>query len=276
MTGLGTIANCLGVIAGTTVGIIVKGGLPERLTKTVMQAIGIFTIAMGIGGIVAEFITVKNGSPETQHILLLLLCVVPGTILGSALDIDRQVDRFAEWCRVKMTAGPKKSSGSGGGADSSGADRTGAELAEADGAESASFSEGFITATFLFCVGAMAIIGGIQDGLYGDHSLLFTKTILDMISSMILAATFGKDIYVAVIPLGIYQGLITVLARFIKPWLTDMLIGEISGVGYVLILALGISLISDKKISLGNMMPSMFLPILYYALGHVIPVLATL
>ena len=254
MIGLGTIVNCLGVIAGTTVGLFVKGGLPERLTKTVMQAIGIFTMVMGIGGIVAEFITVKNGKPETQHIMLLLLCMIPGTILGSALDIDRQIDRVAEWCRVRMTGNAGKK----------------------EDAENASFSEGFITATFIFCVGAMAIIGSIQDGLNGDHSLLFTKTVLDMITAMILAATFGKAIYVAALPLGIYQGLITVLARFIKPWMTDVLIGEISGVGYVLILALGISLISDKKIGLGNMMPSMFLPILYYALGHIIPILATL
>ncbi len=254
MIGLGTIVNCLGVIAGTTVGLFVKGGLPERLTKTVMQAIGIFTLVMGIGGIVAEFITVKNGKPETQHIMLLLLCMIPGTILGSALDIDRQIDRFAEWCRVRMTGSAERSGD----------------------AENTSFSEGFITATFIFCIGAMAIIGSIQDGLNGDHSLLFTKTILDMITAMILAATFGRSIYVSVLPLGIYQGLITVLARFIRPWMSDMLIGEISGVGYVLIFALGISLISDKKISLGNMMLSMFLPILYYVLGHFIPVLATL
>ena len=248
MIGLGTIVNAGAILAGATVGLRLGGGLPRRFEHTVMQALGLCTFFIGVGGAVSGLLTVENGVLSTQHTMLLVLCMVLGALAGEALNIEKRLDSFGVWCQTHL---------SGGGDDGK-------------------FVQGFVTASLLFCVGAMAIVGALEDGLNGNPSILIAKAMLDGVSSVIFAATLGKGVYLSVLPLLAYQGGITLLARFIRPWMTDTLISQMSCLGSVLIFAIGFNLMFDKKVKVGNLLPAVFLPILFFILTRFFPALAAL
>ena len=199
MIGLGTIINCATIAAGATLGVILKGGLPRRFETTILQALGLCTFFIGIGGAVSGLLTVANGTVGTQHTMLLVLSLVLGAVAGEALDIETRLNSFGAWCQNRFSVG-------------------------GDG----QFVQGFVTASLLFCVGAMAIVGALEDGLNGDPSILIAKAVLDGVSSVIFAASLGRGVYLSILPLAVYQGGITLLARFIRPWLTDELISQVS------------------------------------------------
>ena len=199
MIGLGTIINCATIAAGATLGVILKGGLPRRFETTILQALGLCTFFIGIGGAVSGLLTVANGTVGTQHTMLLVLSLVLGAVAGEALDIETRLNSFGAWCQNRFSVG-------------------------GDG----QFVQGFVTASLLFCVGAMAIVGALEDGLNGDPSILIAKAVLDGVSSVIFAASLGRGVYLSILPLAVYQGGITLLARFIRPWLTDALISQVS------------------------------------------------
>ncbi len=247
MVGLGTIVNIGTVLAGTTVGLLLKNGLPERFERTITQALGLCTFFIGIGGAVSGLVTVSGGALGTQHTMLLVLCMMLGALIGEALDIERRLAGLGAWCQARFA----------GGADSR-------------------FVEGFVTASLLFCVGAMAIVGSLEDGLNGDPTILVAKAILDGVAAIVFAASLGKGVYLSVLALGVYQGGITLLAGAIRPWLSDALISQISCIGSVLIFALGFNLMFDKKVKVGNLLPAMFLPIVFYFLGRFWPALGAL
>lgn len=138
------------------------------------------------------------------------------------------------------------------------------------------FVEGFVTASLLFCVGAMAIVGALNDGLNGDPTMLIAKAILDGVASILFAASLGKGVYLSIVPIFFYQGGITLMARFIRPWLTDVLIGQMSCVGSVLIFAISLNLIFNSKLRVGNLLPAIFLPVLFFFLARFFPTLGTL
>lgn len=247
MIGLGTIVNIGTVFAGTTVGLLLKNGLPPRFERTILQALGLCTFFIGIGGAVSGLVTVENGALSTQHTMLLVLSLMIGALIGEAIDIEARLDRMGEACKRKFGAG----------GDSR-------------------FVEGFVTASLLFCVGAMAIVGSLEDGLNGNPSILVAKAILDGIAAIVFAASLGKGVYLSIAPLLVYQGGITLLARFIRPWLSDALIGQVSCIGSVLIFAIGFNLMFDKKVKVGNLLPAMFVPILFFLLGRIFPAVAAL
>ena len=247
MIGLGTISNCATIAAGATLGVILKGGLPRRFETTILQALGLCTFFIGIGGAVSGLLTVANGTVGTQHTMLLVLSLVLGAVAGEALDIETRLNSFGAWCQNRF---------SGGG----------------DG----QFVQGFVTASLLFCVGAMAIVGALEDGLNGDPSILIAKAVLDGVSSVIFAASLGRGVYLSILPLAVYQGGITLLARFIRPWLTDALISQVSCIGSVLIFAIGFNLMFDKKVKVGNLLPAVLMPVVFFALARFFPVLGTL
>lgn len=236
MIGLGTIVNVIAVLAGASVGMIIKGGLPRRFEKTILGAIGLATFFIGITGALSGMLVIdENHSVSSQYTMLMIISLVVGAFLGELIDIEKRLDTFGEWCKTRF-----KFKGSG----------------------NDTFVEGFVSSALLFCVGAMAIVGSLEDGLNANATTLYAKSILDGVAAMIFSASLGVGVFFSVIPLAIYQGGITLMAKFIKPYLSDVIISQMSFVGSVLIFAIGFNLIFGKKIKVGNMLPAMFMPIL--------------
>ena len=237
MTGLGTLVNTGAVIAGGIAGTMLRKGIPEKYKKTVMQGIGLSVLFIGISGTIKEMLTIVNGNKlDRQFVMLMIFSLVIGGLLGELLKIEERLENIGNWFQAKI---PSKNG---------------------------SFSTGFVTASLVYCVGAMAIVGALEDGLSGNAATLFAKSILDGITAVIFAATLGIGVAFSAIPVLVYQGGITLLAGFIKPWLNDMVISQMSLVGGILIFAIGINLLEIKKINVGNLLPSIFIPVLYYVI----------
>ena len=179
--------------------------------------------------------------------MLLILSLALGALIGEALNIEKHLEDFGVFCQNRL-----KSSGD------------------------SHFVEGFVSFSLLICIGAMAIVGSLQDGLSGDASLLIAKAIIDGIAAVVFAASLGKGVFLSILPLGVYQGGLTLLARFIRPWMTDELIAQMSCVGSVLIFAVSLNMIRKDKIKVGNLLPAVFLPAVFYLLARFFPVLGTL
>ena len=243
MIGLGTLVNCGTVALGTTLGLLLKGGLPKRFEKTIMDALGLCTFFIGIGGALSQILVVSADGISTQYTLLIVLCMAIGAIIGEAIDIERRLESVGEWFKRRIP-----SQGGGG-----------------------SFVEAFVTASLLFCVGAMAIVGSLEDGLNGNPSILFAKSVLDGVAATVFTASLGAGVYLSILAVLVYQGGITLLAGFIRPFLSDLLIGQMSCVGSILIFAIGFNLLGVKKIKVGNLLPAMFLPIVFLWLKGIFP-----
>lgn len=243
MHGIGTLVNCAAIIVGSLIGMLIKGGLPKRFEETVFSGVGLAVMFIGLGGALSGLLTITNNTLSTQYTMLMVLSLVLGSVTGELLNIEKGLDHLGVWFKSKM---PTKLAGN-------------------------TFVDGFVTASMLFCIGAMAIVGSLQDGLTGDFNTLFAKAVLDGISAVLLAASLGFGVAVSSIPLFIYQGGITLLAQFVKPYLTDALIGQMSCVGSVLIFAIGINMIFGKKIKVGNLLPAIIFPIIFMLLKRIFP-----
>jgi uncharacterized membrane protein YqgA involved in biofilm formation len=235
MTGLGTLVNAAAIIIGTSIGFFAKGKIPKRFQNIVMQVIGLTTIFIGISGVLTQMLTYNGKSFSTQYTMNMLLYLVAGAIIGELINIEKRLDTFAAWCKRKFRVKNDKEN---------------------------LFVDGLVSSFLLFCVGAMSIIGSIEDGLNHNYSILFTKSIMDGISSIVFSVSLGVGVYFSIIPLIIYQGSITLLAKFVSPYLTDVVISQMSIVGNVIIFALGINLVFGKKIKVANLIPGIFLPII--------------
>ena len=236
----GTIVNALAILAGSVAGILLSrlagrfsSVLPAsaiklggRLQTIIMQGVALCVLYLGI-----------SGSLEGQNTLITILSMVLGAILGEALDLDRRMQSLGNWVQRRTE-----------------------RLLPAHG--KVSVSEGFVTASLLFCVGAMAIVGALQDGLTGDHSTLFAKALLDGISAIIFGASLGIGVSFSAVAVFLYQGIIALLASFLSPFLGDAVIAEMTCVGSLLILVLGTNLLNVTKIKVMNLVPAVFFPIL--------------
>lgn len=236
MIGLGTIINVAFVLVGTTVGLLVKKGIPERLQQTVISAVGLATCFIGISGVLSKMLYVQDGSLQTRDTMLLVLSLVIGAFIGELCDIERRLNGFGEFCKRKI------------------------RLKNADD----TFVEGFVSASLLFCVGAMAIVGSLEDGLNGNISTLFAKSVMDGTVAVFFAASMGVGVYLSALPVLVYQGAITLLAGVIQPYLSETLINQVSMVGSVLIFAIGVNMLLKSKIRIGNLLPAVLLPPLYH------------
>lgn len=241
MTGLGTIVNTVAILAGGIIGTVVKSGLPQRYRSIVMQAVGLAVVIIGVSGALQEIFRVLPGEGRlgSDYIMLMILSLVIGSVIGEWIDIDARLDRIGQWLQNRFAAG--------------------------DG----NFVQGFVTASLVFCVGAMAILGALEDGLKGDTKTLYAKSILDGITSIVFASTMGIGVVFSAVSVLIYQGSITLAAGFVKPWLTPEVTCQMSLVGSVLIMAIGINLLDIKKIKVGNMLPAIFIPVVYDFLQRV-------
>ncbi|MBE6599416.1 MAG: DUF554 domain-containing protein [Ruminococcaceae bacterium] len=238
---MGTIVNVLAIIAGSAVGMVLKMGLKESLQDTLMKALGVATMFVGISSTLSEMLVVTpDGDIGTQGTMLMIFSLVIGTIIGETLNLEDFLESMGE--RLRRLRIFRNSS---------------------------RFTEGFVTATVVVCVGAMAIVGSLNDGLLGDPSILFTKSILDCVITMVFASTLGIGVMCSVIPLGLYQGGITLLAGVLKPFFTDGIISDLSLVGSVLIFCIGINLFFGKKVKVANMLPALIVPILYGIYGMI-------
>lgn len=220
--------NCAAIVAGAIIGMLFKKVLKEKYCETILQSVGLAVIFIGGAGAIGRFIDMRGTEGETKDTLFMVLAFALGSFVGELINIQGLTERFGEWLKIKVKS-------------------------ENDN----SFVDGFVTASLTVCIGAMAIIGPIQDALAHDPSTLFTKAILDFIIVMVMATTLGKGTAFSVIPLGIIQGGVTALARLIEPYLTDYAISNISFVGSMMIFTVGINLMFNKKFRVANMLPSL-------------------
>lgn len=241
MRGLGTIINVAAVVAGSMVGMLIRTGLKQRFQDILIQACGLATMFIGIAGTLAGLLKVVDGGVETQNTMILVFSLVIGGLLGECIDIELRLDHLG----IRLQ-----------------------HLAKAD--NNSMFVEGFVTASLVICVGAMAIVGSIQDGLTGDYSMLCAKAVLDMVIVMVFASTMGIGVLFSALPLGIYQGLITLCAVLIAPFLSEGLIQNMSFVGSALIFCVGYNLIFGKKIKVGNLLPAILIPVFWEILQTVV------
>ncbi len=243
MLGFGTLVNVGAIMAGSGIGLLIKGGLPDRFQKIIFQAIGLATLFVGISGAIAGLLKPVGGQLTGQQTMMMVLAIVLGSLLGEALDIVRWMESLGKAIQLRVRglgSNPR-------------------------------FVEGFVSASLLYCVGAMAIVGSLEDGLTGQANTLYIKALLDGTTAVIFAATLGSGVFFSAFSVGLYQGAITVMARFLSPLLTEGLIAQVSLVGSVLITGIGINILWDHKIKIGNMLPAVLMPVLFQWIQSIWP-----
>lgn len=220
----GTLVNTGTVLLGSTVGLIFKKSIPDRLNGALMKGLGLCTMYLGF-----------SGALKGENALVMILSMILGTIIGEGVDIDFHVNRFFQYLEAKVRK----------------PDHVGPSIAE-----------GFINACLLFCIGSMTLVGSLNAGLQGDHTMLLTKSMLDLCSSMLFASTMGIGVLLSAIFVLVYQGALTLLASLLAPILTATVIAEMTCVGSLIIIGTGLNLLGITKLKLMNFLPAMFMPML--------------
>ena len=230
MFGLGTIVNTIAVVVGGIIGLLLKNGLKNRYQETIMQGIGLAVLFVGISGAMTGMLKISKSIIESTGSLILVLSLCFGALIGEFINIEKRIEQFGFYLKSKVKSNDSK------------------------------FIEGFVSTSLVICVGAMAIVGSFQDGLLHDPSILISKAVMDFVIVMVFASTLGVGTIFSAIPIFVYQGLLTVCASFLAPYLT--MISNISFVGSVLIFAVGTNLCFHTKIKVGNLLPAVFMPLL--------------
>ena len=220
----GTIVNAVAVIIGGLIGLLLKKGLPEKFSSAIMTGIALCTMYIGISG------CLKGENP-----LITVISIAVGAVIGTLLDLDGRLSALG----VAVEKRFKKKEG-----------------------EKTPIAQGFISASLLFCVGAMAIMGALESGLTNSHQTLFTKSVMDFISSIVFASSMGVGVLFSSIAVFIYQGIITLLSSFLSPILSASAVAEMTCTGSLLLIGLGLNLLGVTKIKIMNYIPAIFIPIL--------------
>jgi uncharacterized membrane protein YqgA involved in biofilm formation len=220
---LGTIVNVIAIIAGSLCGLIFRKGIPDATNRTIMQALSLAVILIGI-----------RGALKSDALLIVILSLVTGTLIGDRLRLEERLEGLGHWMGARM-----------------GGSREG-------------FAGGFVTASLVYCVGAMAIVGSMESGLSGNHQTLFAKSILDGVSAIVFASTLGIGVLFSSLSVFLYQGALTLGAIFLKQFLIPDVVNQMTAVGGLLIMAIGINLLEIKRLPIANMLPGIFIPLLYY------------
>ena len=243
---IGTIANTIAIIVGSTVGGTVRHGLKEKYQNVLFVAMGLAATGLGINAVVQNM-------PNSTYPVLFIASLAIGGVIGTGLDLDGRFNRLVN-SRKKGKDSDEPTSTDGDGA--------------AVSSESSDLGRGLSTAIMLFCIGTLSILGPINSALYGDETFLFTNAMLDLVTSMVLASTFGYGIAIAAAVLFCWQGSIFLLASYLSPLLSGGLMCEISIVGGFLIFASGLSILKIKEISTMNLLPGLFIPPIWFALVY--------
>lgn len=229
---LGVFVNMATAVLGGLLGTLFKKGIPEKISTALMTAVGLCVVYIGI-----------DGALKGDNTLVLIISMLVGTLLGSLIDIDDKINRLGQWVEKKFSKGKKK----------------------------VSVAEGFVTATLLFCVGSMTVVGSLNAGLLGDNRMLYTKAVLDLVSGTVIATTCGIGVVFSAISVLVIQGGIVLLAEQLNGVLTTSAINEMTCVGSVMIIALGLNLVGISKFRVANFMPAIFLAPLVCMLLEMLP-----
>lgn len=232
MAGLGTIINSVSIIAGGFIGQFAGKFFKTEQQESLNKACGVSVLFIGIAGAMAGMLKTDGTELSSGRSMLVVLCLAVGTIIGELMGIEQAFERFGEWLK-------RKTGNSG----------------------DASFVNAFVTASLTVSIGAMAIVGAIQDGLLGDYSTLAVKSVLDFIIIAVMTSSMGRGAIFSAIPVAVFEGCITLLARLVSPVMTPMAIAYLSLIGSVLIFCIGVNLVWGKMLRVANMLPAVFLAI---------------
>lgn len=222
------------ILIGGLAGRLVGKAIPKRVQDMLYMVCGISTLFIGIGGCLQHMLVVENGALNTQGTMMMLMSLTVGALIGEWIDLEKRLEQFGQWLK----------------------DKTG-------NSGDATFIDGFVTASLTVCIGAMAIVGAIQDGMEGDISVLAAKSVLDLVIVCVMAASMGKGCIFSLIPVGILQGSITALSLVLKPIMTEAALGNLSYVGSVLIFCVGVNLVWGKKVKVANMLPAVVIAVIW-------------
>lgn len=224
MVLLGSLVNSAAIVLGGSIGLVLKKGLSDRLANAVMNALALCVLYIGVSGML-----------KGENVLITILSMVAGTLVGDGLQLDKKINQLGDTIE-KMVASPN---------------------------ERVSVSKGFVTASLLFCVGAMAIVGALQSGLTGNHDTLFAKSLIDGIASIVMASSLGIGVLLSAGLILIYEGGISLFANVLAPLLTDSVINEMTCVGSLLIVGLALNMLKLTDLKIMNYAPAVFFPILF-------------
>lgn len=226
---LGVVVNVIAVLVGSLVGLLLKNRFSQRASQAVISALSLCTVGVGLSTLL-----------KTEDTLCVIICMVVGTLIGEAMAIEKRIDGLGDYLKTKLVKGDANSR----------------------------FVEGFVSATVLYCVGAMAINGSIQAGLNGDYAILMTKSVMDGASAVTFAAAMGMGVAFSAVPILLYEGGLTLLAGVVGPHLGAAVITEMSAVGGAIIVGIAFNMLgmTKEKIRIGNMLPAIFLPLAYIPL----------
>lgn len=229
MFGIGTILNVVCIVAGGMIGMVAGKLFSESLQDTLMKATGVCVLFLGIAGTLEKMMTVgPDGSLSSGGTMVMIASMAIGTVIGELLRIEYYIERFGAWLKIKS-----------------------------GNAKDVKFIEAFVNSSLTVCIGAMAVVGSIQDGIFGDYSILLAKAILDLIIIAVMASSMGKGCAFSAIPVGIFQGTITVIAHFAGNIISEPSLNNLSFVGSMLIFCVGVNLIWGKLCKVANMLPAL-------------------
>ena len=233
MYGLGTIINTADIVASGAGGSLFGRFLKEKVQDTLTKCCGISTLFIAVTGALEQMLSVENGAIVSHGAMLVIGCLTIGAVIGELLDLEGAFERFGEWLKQKT-----------------------------GNAKDKRFVDAFVTASLTVCIGAMAIVGSIEDGITGDYSILATKSVLDFIIIMVMSCSMGRGAVFSAIPVAILQGSITALAGLLRPVMTAAALANLSMVGSVLIFCVGVNLVWGKKVRVANLLPAIVIAVI--------------
>lgn len=232
MAGLGTIINTMAIVFGGICGLLFGKFLKESVQDSLCKACGVSTLLLGISGALEGMLTVEGSNVTGGGTMLVIGCIALGSLIGELLNLEDGMEHFGQWLKMKT-----------------------------GNAKDARFVDAFVTASLTVCIGAMAIVGSIQDGIKGDYSILAAKAVLDFIIIIVMTCSMEKGCIFSAIPVALLQGSITALSGLIKPLMTDAALSNLSMIGSVLIFCVGVNLVWGKKLRVANMLPAVVLAV---------------
>ena len=237
---MGTLINAALILLGGIIGLVFKKAVSKEMEFSIHKATGVAVLIIGVCGVLSAMLKARDGAISSSGELILVVSLALGTFIGELLKLEDRLNKGCQWIESKF--------------------------------KMSNFATGFITSTMIYCIGAMAIVGSINDGLLGDSSTLVTKGIIDAITSVVLAATLGYGVLFSAVPILLYQGGMTLLAGLLDNVLVGELLSNICMVGYALVMCIGINFLTDgdKKIKTVNMLPALLVPVVYEIAKNII------
>jgi len=223
---LGTIVNAGAIVLGSLIGLFLSRGIPDNYKEITLSAVGLAVVLIGV-----------RSALVSESLMIVIFSMILGALIGEWIQIEKKLENFGRFLEKKIAA---------------------------KSGDTSSFARGFVTASLVFCVGSMAIVGSLESGLTGNHQTLFAKSVLDGVASIVFSSAMGVGVMFSGLAVFIYQGLITLTAVFMKNFLVAETIGQMTSVGGLLIVAIGFNMLKITTIRVGNMIPAIFLPLLYY------------